>query len=125
MTDQTDANVGEFELLRRRVKAFVDERDWEQFHSPKNLSMAMIVEAGELVEIFQWLTERQSESPEPQRMRQIEEEMADVLVYLIRLADRLNVDLYEAANRKIAQNEAKYPADKVRGSSKKYQEYEN
>lgn len=125
MTDQTDANVGEFELLRRRVKAFVDERDWEQFHSPKNLSMAMIVEAGELVEIFQWLTERQSESPDPQRMRRIEEEMADVLVYLIRLADRLNVDLYEAANRKIAQNEAKYPADKVRGSSKKYQEYEN
>lgn len=113
----------EFEALKQRLREFARERDWEQFHSPKNLAMAMIVEAGELVEHFQWRTEQECEQLSPEKRREVEEELADVLLYLIRLADRLGVDLNDAAWRKIALNEKKYPADKVRASAKKYTEY--
>lgn len=109
--------------LRERVRAFVAERDWERFHSPKNLAMALSVEAAELVELFQWLTEEESNAPDPDRRRRVAEEMADVLWFLVRLSDRLNIDLLAAAEAKLAANAAKYPADRVRGSSKKYTEY--
>jgi dCTP diphosphatase len=105
--------------LRRQLREFARERDWEQFHSPKNLAMALIVEAAELVEHFQWLTQAESRSLDPDRREQVAQELADVFIYLVRLADRLDVDLLDAAERKIALNARKYPADKVRGSARK------
>jgi dCTP diphosphatase len=109
--------------LRTRVQAFVAERDWDRFHSPKNLAMALSVEASELVELFQWLTEEESAAPDPERRRRVAEELADVLWFLVRLADKLDIDLLEAAERKLAANAAKYPADRVRGDARKYDEY--
>jgi NTP pyrophosphatase (non-canonical NTP hydrolase) len=105
--------------LHERLRAFAKVRDWEQFHSPKNLSMALAGEAGELIEIFQWLTEQQSAALSPQQRVAVEQELADVLLYLVRLADRLNVDLIAAAARKMEINERKYPADVVRGRADK------
>lgn len=109
--------------LRDKLRRFVAERDWDQFHSPKNLAMALSVEAAELVEHFQWLTEAQSRSLAPEKLAQVRDEMADVLVYLVRLADKLEVDLLAAAAQKIEKNALKYPAAKVRGSMKKYSDY--
>ena len=107
------------EELKERLREFARERDWEQFHSPKNLAMALIVEAAELVEHFQWLTEAQSKALAPEKREQVAQELADVFIYLVRLADRLDIDLLDAAQRKIMLNARKYPADKVRGSAKK------
>ena len=109
--------------LRDALRKFVAERDWDQFHSPKNLSMALSIEASELMEHFQWLTEEQSRKLPPEKLAQVRDEMADVLVYLVRLADKLDVDLLQAAKQKIEKNALKYPADKVRGSMKKYSDY--
>ena len=109
--------------LKARVRAFVEERDWDRFHSPKNLAMALSVEASELVELFQWLTEEESAALDADRRLRVADELADVLWFLVRLADRLDIDLLEAAGRKLAANAAKYPADRVRGQSKKYDEY--
>ena len=111
------------ELLQQRLREFARERDWEQFHSPKNLSMALIAEAAELVEHFQWLTEEQSAQLPDEKLREVEQELADVFLYLLRIADKLKVDLLAAAAQKIDLNARKYPADQVRGSSKKYTEY--
>ena len=108
--------------LRQRLRAFAAERDWEQFHSPKNLAMALIVEAGELVEHFQWLTQAQSLALAPDKRELVAQELADVLIYLVRLADRLDVDLLAAAGRKLALNAEKYPAERARGSARKYDE---
>jgi dCTP diphosphatase len=113
----------ELESIRERLRRFARERDWDQFHSPKNLSMALIAEAAELVEHFQWLTEEQSAQLPAERLREVETELADIFIYLIRMADKLGVDLLAAAERKMDINEAKYPADKVRGSARKYTEY--
>lgn len=109
--------------LQRRLAEFAAARDWDQFHSPKNLAMALAVEAAELVEEFQWLTEEQSRALEPERYERVRLEAADVLIYLLRLADKLGIDLLLAVDDKIAQNELKYPADRVRGDSRKYTEY--
>ena len=114
----------EFDQLKKRVRQFAAERDWDQFHSPKNLSMALIAEAAELVEHFQWLTEEQSTGLPSEKLAEIELELADVQIYLVRLADKLQLDLMAAVDKKLALNAKKYPADKVRGSSKKYTEYE-
>ena len=100
--------------LKERVLAFVQERDWQQFHSPKNLSMALIVEAAELVEHFQWLTEEESGSLDADKRRAVGEEMADILLYLTSLATRLDIDLLEAAEDKLAKNALKYPAGVVK-----------
>jgi NTP pyrophosphatase (non-canonical NTP hydrolase) len=113
----------ELESIRARLRRFAGERDWDQFHSPKNLSMALIAEAAELVEHFQWLTEEQSAQLPPERLQEVETELADIFIYLIRMADKLDVDLLAAVEQKMDINEAKYPADKVRGSAKKYTEY--
>jgi len=115
--------VNELEELRVLISNFAKERDWDQFHSPKNLSMALIVEAGELVEHFQWLKQSESHELTKDKLEAVEEELADILVYLIRIADRLDIDLIDAARKKIKSNAAKYPADMVRGSSRKYTEY--
>ena len=106
--------------LRDRLRSFAAEREWDQFHSPKNLAAALIVEAGELLEHFQWLTEDASKALTEQQRPQVGEEMADVLIYLVRLADKLDIDLLEAAQDKIRKNALKYPADKARGSIRKY-----
>jgi NTP pyrophosphatase (non-canonical NTP hydrolase) len=117
-------NQDSLEALKNRLREFVRERDWEQFHSPKNLAMAMIVEAAELVEHFQWLTEEQSHHLNPEKLLEVEHEIADTFVYLLRLSDVLGIDLITAANAKIDLNAKKYPAEKVRGSNAKYTEYE-
>jgi dCTP diphosphatase len=113
----------DLEELRKRVRAFVAERDWDRFHSPKNLAMALSVEASELVELFHWLTEEESAALDADRRRRVAEELADVLWFLVRLSDRLDIDLLDAADRKLAANAAKYPADRVRGDARKYDEY--
>ena len=109
--------------LARRLREFAAERDWDQFHSPKNLAMALVGEAGELAAEFQWMTEAQSQAPDPAQLARIRAEAADVLNYLVRLSDKLGIDLIAAANEKIEDNARRYPAEKVRGSSKKYTEY--
>ena len=113
----------DLEELKQRVRGFVEERDWNRFHSPKNLAMALSVEASELVELFQWLTEQESEALDPDRRLRVADELADVLWFLVRLSDRLDIDLLEAAGRKLAANAAKYPVDRVRGDARKYDEY--
>ena len=109
--------------LRDRLRTFAAERDWDQFHSPKNLATALSVEAAELLEHFQWLSDEESKGLPPAKINEVRDEMADVLIYLVRLADKLDVDLLAAAAAKIEKNAAKYPAAKVRGSMKKYSDY--
>ncbi|MEE9342596.1 MAG: nucleotide pyrophosphohydrolase [Gammaproteobacteria bacterium] len=111
------------EQLRKQLHTFANRRDWEQFHSPKNLSMALIAEAAELVEHFQWLTEKQSYSLDEKKHNEVRLELADILIYLIRTADRLDIDLIQAAQDKIQINEKRYPADKASGSAARAEEY--
>jgi dCTP diphosphatase len=116
-------NRSELLMLRDKLRAFAAARDWDQFHSPKNLSMALMVEVAELMEHFQWLTEAQSGNLAEEKKAVVAEELADILLYLVRLADKLGVDLPEAALHKLEKNAVKYPAEQVRGSAKKYSEY--
>jgi dCTP diphosphatase len=111
-----------FEGLAAALRAFASERDWDQFHSPKNLTMALSVEVSEIMEHFQWLTEAQSTELPPEKLQQVGEEIGDVLIYLTRLADKLGVNPLQAAFEKLESNREKYPADKVRGSARKYTE---
>jgi dCTP diphosphatase len=112
------------EDLRKRVAQFAAERDWDQFHSPKNLAMALSVEAAELVEEFQWLTEEQSRNLDAERRERVRLEAADVFIYLLRIADKLGIDLVAAAADKMVLNEHKYPAERVRGDARKYTQYD-
>ncbi|MCW9004377.1 MAG: nucleotide pyrophosphohydrolase [Gammaproteobacteria bacterium] len=112
-----------FELIKLKLRDFAEQRDWNQFHSPKNLAMALNVEAAELLEHFQWLTEQQSASLDTDTLKEVADEIADIQVYLIRLADKLDVDIVSTTLAKIDKNAEKYPADKVRGQSKKYNKY--
>ena len=114
--------MNDLEALRQQLRTFANDRDWEQFLSPKNLAMALSVEASELVEHFQWLTEEQSKRLLPEAVTEVSHEAADVLLYLIQLSDKLGIDLIAAANGKIAMNAEKYPVDKARGTAKKYTE---
>jgi len=116
-------NNSDLNTLKLRLREFADTRDWNQFHSPKNLSMALSVEAAEITEHFQWLTEEQSKSLPQDKLDEVATELADTLLYLIRLADKLDIDLLSAAQNKIALNERKYPVDKARGNAKKYTEF--
>lgn len=109
--------------LRARINHFVAERDWTQFHTPKNLAMAMIVEAAELVEQFQWDTPEESEKLSAEKREAVSHELADTFVYLLRIAEVLKIDLIEAANQKIDINARKYPVDKARGSNARYTAY--
>ena len=112
-----------WERLKEKLRKFAEERDWEKYHSPKNLAISIAVEVGELLEHFQWISEDESRNLPDEKKSDIAEEMADVFLYLTMLADKLGINLFEAAFRKIEKNEEKYPAEKVRGSSKKYTEY--
>jgi NTP pyrophosphatase (non-canonical NTP hydrolase) len=113
------------DALNRRLVAFARARDWEQFHSPKNLAMALIAECAELVEHFQWLTEEQSYALPPDKREAVALELADILIYLMRCAERLDIDLLDAAQRKIALNEARYPVERVRGDARRASEYDD
>ncbi len=110
----------ELENIKIKLREFAAERDWDQFHSPKNFSMAMIVECAELVEHFQWLTDEQSKQLSAETLDEVSLEMADILIYLIRLADKLDVDLIESVKRKMVLNAEKYPVDKAKGIATKY-----
>jgi dCTP diphosphatase len=115
--------IASLDDLRERLRRFVAERDWDQFHSPKNLAMALIAEAAELVEHFQWLTAEESANLPADKQAEVADELADVLVYLVRIADKLDIDLMQATAAKMERNEAKYPASLVKGSARKYTEY--
>lgn len=115
----------ELSAIRDLVRQFVAERDWDQFHTPKNLSSALSVEAAELLEHFQWLKTGEAAELGPDKLQEVRHEMADVLVYLVRLADKLDVDLAQAVEDKMVLNRAKYPAEQVRGDARKYYEYKD
>lgn len=116
MTDQ-------LEQLRERLAEFADDRDWDQFHSPKNLSMALIAEAAELIEHFQWISEEDSKNLDSEKQEAVAMELADIFIFLIRVADKVDVNLTDAAWEKIKINETRYPVEKVRGSAKRASEY--
>lgn len=116
-------NKDSLDNLRNTINQFVAEREWAQFHTPKNLAMAMIVEAAELVEQFQWDTATESQQLSPEKREAVAHELADTFVYLVRLAEVLEVDLIAAANKKIALNALKYPVEKAKGNNAKYTEY--
>lgn len=111
------------QALQDALRTFAREREWEQFHSPKNLASALSVEAAELLEHFQWMTEEQSRTLGEEKKNDVAEEVADVFLYLLQLSDKLGIDLFATAQRKLEINAAKYPVDLARGSSKKYSEY--
>lgn len=115
--------MSELDDIRQRLAQFAADRDWEQFHTPKNLAMALIAEAAELVEHFQWLTPEQSQRLSAEKRDAVALELADILIYLIRLADRLEIDVLASAWRKIAINEGRYPAERVRGDARRAEEY--
>ena len=106
--------------LSAALADFVNERDWDQFHNPKNLAMALTAEAGELLEHFQWLSEAEADSLSDEQRAEVAMELADILMFLLRLADRLHVDLLEAAAGKLELNRQKYPVEKARGLATKY-----
>lgn len=108
--------------LALQLDQFARDRDWQQFHSPKNLASALVVEAGELLEHFQWMTEQQSSALAPEKRDAVAAEVADVLLYLIQLSTALGIDPIAAAQTKLRLNELKYPVDRARGNSKKYDE---
>jgi dCTP diphosphatase len=112
--------IGTITALQQLLREFARARDWEQFHSPKNLAMALTVEAGELQELFQWLTEAQSAQPDAQLLGRAAEEVADVFLYLCRLSDVLGIDLLQAAQAKLALNAERYPVAKAKGLARKY-----
>ena len=110
--------------IQQKLRVFAKERDWDQFHNPKNLVMALAGEVGELIELFQWLDFEQSAAAKEQKKlhQSVEEELADVLIYLLRLADILDVDLEDAVEKKIALNHEKYPVTKAKGRADKYKD---
>lgn len=112
----------DLQMLAEKLRRFAADRDWEQFHSPKNLASALIVEAGELLEIFQWLKDEESGALDSKSLKKVREEIADIQIYLIRLADVLGIDMGKAVEEKIAANSRKYPVEKAKGSAKKYDE---
>lgn len=109
--------------LQKRLRAFVAAREWEQFHSPKNLAGGLATEVAEILEIFLWLTEAESSQLSTDKIARLREEIGDVQLYLVNLADKFGLDPLECASAKLEANEAKYPAERVRGSAKKYNEY--
>lgn len=110
----------EHEVLKQRLREFAQERDWGQFHSPKNLAAALAVEAGELLEHFQWMSEEDSRSLNVDKRRAVAQEMADVFLYLLQLSDQLDVALVDVARAKIEANAEKYPVSLAKGNSRKY-----
>jgi dCTP diphosphatase len=115
----------DIDQIKHRLREFAEARDWDQFHSPKNLASAISVEAAELLEIFQWLTEENSKDLDADTKKKVEQEIADVFLYLVRLADKLDIDVLAAAAKKIDLNDAKYPVQLSKGNAKKYTEFKD
>lgn len=111
--------------ITEKIRQFRDERDWAQFHNPKDMAIAISIEASELLEHFLWKNPNELESRVAEKKEEITDEIADIAIYLTELADNLDIDLLAAMEQKIAKNDAKYPADRVKGSSKKYTEYKD
>ena len=109
--------------LTLKLREFANERDWDQFHSPKNLAMALSVEVAEILEHFQWAKEEESYRLPAKKMREVREEIGDSMIYLLRLSDKLGIDPIQAAKDKLKKNKKKYPIKLVKGKSKKYSEY--
>ena len=117
--------MNSLEEARQRLREFSLQRDWDQFHSPKNLAMALSVEVAELLEHFQWLTQAQSAALPADKLAAVAQEVADIQIFLVRLADKLGIDLDAAVAAKLAVNEQKYPVDKARGNALKYTEFDD
>jgi dCTP diphosphatase len=115
--------MSDLDKISEQLALFANARDWDQFHSPKNLAMALSVEVAELMEHFQWLTEQQSTELNHEAITAISEEIADVQMYLVMLSKKLNVDILTAVNKKIEKNEARYPTERVKGKAHKYSHY--
>lgn len=118
----TSPPSSDLDTLKIALREFAAERDWEQFHSPKNLAAALSVEAAEILEHFQWLGEDESRNLLPAKRDEVADELSDVLLYLVRLADKLDIDLHQAAELKLVKNAAKYPVEKAKGRHTKYTE---
>ncbi|MBW8330330.1 MAG: nucleotide pyrophosphohydrolase [Thiobacillus sp.] len=116
--------IDSLDILRLRIREFAQARAWERYHTPKNLVMALSVEAAELLEPFQWLTPEQSRNLSAEQHEAVRQEIADVLIYLTRLADLLDIDLLDAAAAKLAINARKYPIDKAHGNALKYSAFQ-
>jgi NTP pyrophosphatase (non-canonical NTP hydrolase) len=112
--------MSDLEQIRLAVRRFAGVRGWQPIHSPKNLAMALAGEAGELVSLFQWLSEAESRGMPPERLAEAADEIADVQMYLVALADQLGIDIADAVAGKMVKNARKYPADRFRGSARKY-----
>ena len=121
MAKDSETNIQE---LKQKIKAFAEERDWDQFHNAKDLAIAMSIEVSELLELFRFKSNKEVEDffKNPQKRKDIEDEMADVLFFLTRLAQRYNIDLSNAFEEKIRESAKKYPVEKAKGSNKKYNE---
>lgn len=115
--------MNEIIQIAERLEKFAIDRDWNQFHSPKNLSMALAVEAAELMQEFQWMTDEESKNVSSEKKLKIKEEIADVFNYLVRISSKLQIDIIAAANEKIIENGKKYPVEKAKGNAKKYTEF--
>ena len=120
---ETEGRPAVMENLLKIIRQFNEERDWEQYHSPKNLAMALSVEVAEVVEHFQWLNQTQSRSVEPSKKEEIKDEIGDILIYLVNLADKLGIDPIRAALDKIEKNRSKYPVELSKGNALKYKDY--
>jgi NTP pyrophosphatase (non-canonical NTP hydrolase) len=114
----------ELDALKERMRDFAERRNWDQFHAPKNLVMALAGEAGELIEHFQWLSESESASLDGETLEAVAAEIADIQIYLVRLSDKLGVSIADAVEKKIVENERKYPVEKAWGSSRKYKNFD-
>lgn len=125
MSAMSSHEIDSLNTLRQRIREFAEARAWERYHTPKNLVMALSVEASELLEPFQWLTAEQSLDLSPEQHEAVRQEIADVLIYLTRLADLLDIDLLDAAAAKLAINARKYPVDKAHGNALKYSDLSN
>jgi len=110
----------DLDKYKAKIKEFANDRDWDQFHDPKNLSMALSAEIGELLDIFQWLTSEQSKDLSEQDLKLAKEELGDIMIYLIRLSDKLGIDLEEAVQEKLESNADKYPVELSKGNATKY-----
>ncbi|AAZ96233.1 conserved hypothetical protein [Thiobacillus denitrificans ATCC 25259] len=120
MLPMPEHDIDDLDTLRRRIHEFAQARAWDRYHTPKNLAMALSVEAAELLEPFQWLTPEESRELGAEQHEAVRQEIADVLIYLTRLADVLEIDLLEAAADKLALNARKYPVDKAYGNALKH-----
>jgi dCTP diphosphatase len=125
MSDMSAHEIDNLNTLRQHIREFAEVRAWERYHTPKNLVMALSVEASELLEPFQWLTAEQSLDLSPEQHEAVRQEIADVLIYLTRLADLLGIDLLAAAADKLAINARKYPVEKAHGNALKYSDLSN